>query len=676
MSDDSTGGAVVPRIGVCYFPEHWPRERWETDAEQMAAAGLEVVRLAEFSWGRLEPERGALDFEWLDTAVSVLGAAGLDVVLCTPTATPPKWLVDEHPRIRQEEADGTTRAFGSRRHYCFNSSTYREESERIVRRLAEHYGDNSHIIGWQTDNEYGCHGTVRCYCDDCAGAFREWLRERYGTIERLNEAWGTTFWSQQHTDFREIDPPRHTVTDHHPSRLLDYARFASASVAEYNRLQTRLLRAANDEWFVTHNFMGHFPSLDAHDVGSALDFAAWDSYPTGFVQDRREGEPTPAELLAGDPDRVALNHDLYGNPFWVMEQQPGDINWPPYGPQPADGAVRLLTHQAVAHGADAVLYFRWRRCREGQEQYHAGLRRRDESADRGYEQARQAREELAELELASPERSVALLFDYENAWALAAQPRAPEFGYWSHAGTYYGALRARGVDVDIVAPGASLSSYDAVVAPTLYLADDELASRLTAHVRDGGHLLATIRSGVKDRHNKLHAELPPGPMSDLVGATVERHESLPDTLDTRVTYRGTEYAYRTFGEWLTADHATVRGRHASGVADGEPAIVERSVGAGSVAYCGVWPREDLAGAVTTALLERAGVAHTDPLPAGVRLAERDGHTWVLNFGPNSVRVGAPSDGGWTVGGAVVDPFDVGVVSSPAASLRVALTTDD
>jgi beta-galactosidase len=231
------------------------------------------------------------------------------------------------------------------------------------------------------------------------------------------------------------------------------------------------------------------------------------------------------------------------------------------------------------------------------------------------------------------------------------------------------------VDVDIVAPGASLSSYDAVVAPTLYLADDELASRLTAHVRDGGHLLATIRSGVKDRHNKLHAELPPGPMSDLVGATVERHESLPDTLDTRVTYRGTEYAYRTFGEWLTADHATVRGRHASGVADGEPAIVERSVGAGSVAYCGVWPREDLAGAVTTALLERAGVAHTDPLPAGVRLAERDGYMWVLNFGPNSVRVGAPSDGGWTVGGAVVDPFDVGVVSSPAASLRVALTTD-
>ena len=289
MSDDSTGGAVVPRIGVCYFPEHWPRERWETDAEQMAAAGLEVVRLAEFSWGRLEPERGALDFEWLDTAVSVLGAAGLDVVLCTPTATPPKWLVDEHPRIRQEEADGTTRAFGSRRHYCFNSSTYREESERIVRRLAEHYGDNSHIIGWQTDNEYGCHGTVRCYCDDCAGAFREWLRERYGTIERLNEAWGTTFWSQQHTDFREIDPPRHTVTDHHPSRLLDYARFASASVAAYNRLQTRLLRAANDEWFVTHNFTGHFPSLDAHDVGSALDFAAWDSIRRGSCKTGERG---------------------------------------------------------------------------------------------------------------------------------------------------------------------------------------------------------------------------------------------------------------------------------------------------------------------------------------------------------------------------------------------------
>ena len=363
MSDGSTGGAAVPRTGVCYFPEHWPRERWEMDAKQMAAAGLEVVRLAEFPWGRLEPERGALDFEWLDTAVSVLGKAGLDVVLCTPTATPPKWLVDEHPDILQEEADGTIRAFGSRRHYCFNSSTYREESERITRQLAAHYTDNLHVVGWQTDNEYGCHGTVRCYCDDCAGAFREWLRERYGTIERLNEAWGTTFWSQQHTDFREVDPPRHTVTDHHPSRLLDYARFASASVAEYNRLQTRLLRAANDEWFVTHNFMGQFPSLDAHDVGSALDFAAWDSYPTGFVQDRRKGEPTPAELRAGDPDQVALNHDLYGNPFWVMEQQPGDINWPPYGPSrpmarydcgPTRRSLTVRTPCSTFDGGDAA----------------------------------------------------------------------------------------------------------------------------------------------------------------------------------------------------------------------------------------------------------------------------------------------------------------------------------
>lgn len=285
-------------------------------------------------------------------------------------------------------------------------------------------------------------------------------------------------------------------------------------------------------------------------------------------------------------------------------------------------------------------------------------------------------EELAELELASPERSVALLFDYENAWALAAQPRAPEFDYWSHAGSYYGALRARGVDVDIVSPDASLSSYDAVVAPTLYLADDDLVARLTTYVRDGGHLLMTVRSGAKDRHSKLHAELPPGPLSDLVGATVERHESLPDTLDTRVTYRGAEYAYRTFGEWLAADQATVRGRHVSGVADGEPAIVERTLGVGSVTYCGVWPRESLAGAVTTALLERAGVAHTDPLPAGVRLAERDGYTWVLNFGPNSVRVGTPSDVEWTIGGAVVNPLDVSVVTSPAASLRVALITND
>ncbi|MFC7095761.1 beta-galactosidase [Halobaculum marinum] len=679
MTDDDTDDGRIahephdpttPRIGVCYFPEHWPRDRWERDVELMVEAGIEVVRMAEFSWGRIEPTRGEFDFEWLDEAVALLGEAGIDVVLCTPTATPPKWLVDERPEILQEEPDGTTRAFGSRRHYCFNSDAYREETERVVTRMADHYADNPHVVGWQTDNEYGCHQTIRCYCDDCGAAFRDWCRERYGDVETLNETWGTTFWSQQHADFSEVDPPRHTATEHHPSRLLDFGRFASDSAVDYNRLQTGILREANADWFVTHNFMGNFPTLDAYDVTESLEFATWDSYPTGFAQDRRLGESTPERLRAGDPDQVSLNHDLYRTPagFWVMEQQPGDINWPPYAPQPGEGAMRLWAHQAVAHGANTVSYFRWRRCRQGQEQYHAGLLRHDGTPDRGFEDAREAAAELAELDLAGVDAPVALLFSYDDLWALSEQPHSPEFDYWQLVGRFYRALRGRGVQVDVVQPEADLSGYAAVVAPTLHLADGALADHLESYLHEGGQLLFGPRSGYKLPGNRLQPDLAPGPFTSLVGGHVDQHESPPETLATELSYRGDEYEFDTWGEWLVADDATVVGRHESGTAEGNPALLHHDVGDGAVTYCGVQPGTALADALVSDLLGRAGVGHTERLPETVRLAERDGVTWVLNFGSESVTVDGPADAEWIVGAETVSPFGVGVVEAPASSL--------
>jgi len=673
-----TAAAATPRIGVCYFPEHWPRERWETDVRQMAEAGIDVVRMAEFSWGRLEPERGEFDFEWLDTAVSLLGDAGIDVVLCTPTATPPKWLVDEHPEILQVEPDGTTREFGSRRHYCFNSDVYREESARIAREMAERYADVDAVVGWQTDNEYGCHETVRCYCEDCAGAFREWCRERYGDVESLNETWGTTFWSQQHGSFAELEPPRHTAAEHHPSRLLEYARFANESVVEYNRLQADILRDANDEWFVTHNFMGHFDTLDSFGVGDALDFATWDSYPTGFAQDRNTEAVTEDRLRAGDPDQVSLNHDLYRGPngFWVMEQQPGDVNWPPRCPQPGEGAMRLWAHQAVAHGANVVSYFRWRRCRQGQEQYHAGLRKHDGSPDRGYADAARAAAEFEELgELDGVDAPVALCFSYEDLWALAEQPHAPEFDYWGLVGAFYRALRARGLSVDVidVSPGADieLDGYDAVVAPTLHLAEESLASRFEAYVADGGHLLVGPRTGYKRPGNRLQPTLAPGPFADLVGGRVDQHESLPESVETRLTYRGETYDFRTWAEWLDPDDATAVGAYTAGVAADRSAVLDHSFGDGTVTYCGVWPEADLADALVVDLLERAAVPHAERFPATVRVTERDDYVWVLNFGGDPVAVDAPDGAKWRVGEASVPGFGVGVVDAelPDVSIR-------
>jgi beta-galactosidase len=659
-------------VGVCYFPEHWPRERWERDVEQMADAGLEYVRLAEFSWGRLEPERGAFDFEWLDHAIELIGEHGMEVVLCTPTATPPKWLVDDHPEILQEARDGTVRHFGSRRHYCFNSPVYRQETERIVTEMADRYAENPHVAGWQTDNEYGCHGTVRCYCDDCAAAFREWLRDRHDDVAALNAAWGNTFWSQQYGSFEAVDPPRPTAAEQHPSRLLAYYRFASDSVVEYNRLQANLLEDANDDWFLTHNFMGHFSTLDAYDVAADLDLVSWDSYPTGFVQDRRSGEPTVDELRAGDPDQVGLNHDIYrgalGKPFWVMEQQPGDVNWPPYAPQPGEGAMRLWAHHAVAHGGDAVLYFRWRRCREGQEQYHAGLRKQDGSPDRGYADASRAADELFELD--PVDASVALVHSYENLWATEIQPHAPDFEYWEHAGAYYRALRRRGVQVDVVPPERAIDRYDAVVAPALYLLDDDLADRLNRYVEQGGTLLLGARTGEKDTYNKLPNAPQPGTLADLVGATVDRHESLPEQVDTRVTYDGEDYAFRTWAEWLDVDDADVRGRYVGETGSETPAIVDAERGQGTVTYCGVWPERGLADALAGDLLQQAGVEHHAPLPDGVRVAERDGYVWVTNFTGRPVAVDAEDGATWVVGSPTVESYGVGVVESDLGSVTV------
>ncbi|WP_435176700.1 beta-galactosidase [Halorussus sp. AFM4] len=659
-------------IGVCYFPEHWPSDRWERDVELMAEAGLEYVRMAEFSWGRVEPARGEFDFEWLDEAVELVGEYGMEAVLCTPTATPPKWLVDERPEIRQVDRDGTVRHWGSRRFTCFNSEAYREETERIVRRFAERYADDPRVAGWQTDNEYGCHATVRCYCEDCAAAFREWLRERYGSIEALNEAWGTAFWSQQYDSFGAVEPPRPTPAEQHPSRLLDYYRFSSDSVAAYNRLHADLLREANDDWFVTHNFMGDFGELDAHALADDLDFLAWDSYPTGFVQDRRQGEPTADELRAGDPDEVGMNHDLYRGakrrPFWVMEQQPGDVNWPPHAPQPADGAMRLWAHHAVAHGADAVLYFRWRRCREGQEQYHAGLRKADGSPDRGYREAGRAADEL--FDLGPVDAPVAVLHDYENLWATEIQPHSPDWDYWAHLRAYYAAIRRHGVQADLVHPDADLAEYDLVVAPALHLVDPARADALRSYVADGGRVVFGARTGVKDPANKLHDAPAPGPLADLVGATVDRHESLPATLETAVAYDGETYDYRTWAEWLAPDDAAAAATHESGVAAGRPAVTERELGAGAVTYCGVWPEPPLADALLADALDAAGVPRTDRLPESVRVAERDGYAWVTNFGSDPVEVDAPAGAAFVVGGETVEGFDVAVVEARAADLEL------
>ena len=424
------------QLGVCYYPEHWPREMWERDAADMAAAGITRVRIAEFAWSRIEPARDRFAFGWLDEAIAVLGRAGLGVIMCTPTATPPKWLVDAMPDIVPVDEDGRPRGWGSRRHYDFSHEGYLAEAKRITEIVAERYGGNEHVVAWQTDNEYSCHDTTLSWSVAARDGFRDWLAQKYQSPDALNRAWGSVFWSMEVASFSEVELPNLTVTEANPAHRLDFRRYASAKVAAFNRAQVEIIRRHSPGRDVTHNFMGMEFGFDHFDVGADLDFATWDSYPLGFLERRAQEGAVDAPwrnwyLRAGDPDFQAFHHDLYracGNGRWgVMEQQPGPVNWAPWNPAPHPGMVRAWTHEAFAHGAELVSYFRWRQAPFAQEQFHTGLHRPDGSPDAALGEVRQVAAELALLKTEGDVPTVALVFDYVSHWAVEIQPQGRDF---------------------------------------------------------------------------------------------------------------------------------------------------------------------------------------------------------------------------------------------------------
>ena len=425
-------------LGTCYYPEHWPEEVWAEDARRMAEAGLTWVRIGEFAWSRLEPSPGDLRFEWLDRAIDVLGQAGLKVVLGTPTATPPRWMADKHPDMFAVDAEGRPRGFGSRRHYCFSHKGYLEESRRITRLLAERHGRNRHVAAWQTDNEYGCHDTTISYSDAARAAFQNWLEDQFnGSVEDLNAAWGNVFWSMEYSRFDQIGLPNLTVTEPNPAHVLAFRRFSSDQVVAFNRAQVEILRQHSDAP-IAHNYMGRITDFDHFKVGADLQIASWDSYPLGFLEDRVGADEAHQRAYArqGDPDFQAFHHDLYRavgkGRWWVMEQQPGPVNWAPYNPAPLPGMVRLWSWEAFAHGAEAVCYFRWRQAPFAQEQMHAGLLRPDSRDAPAIGEAQQVARELAEAPEVQPWTApVALIFDYDAEWAWAAQPHGKGLSYFS-----------------------------------------------------------------------------------------------------------------------------------------------------------------------------------------------------------------------------------------------------
>jgi beta-galactosidase len=615
---------VKRTLGVCYYPEHWPETQWAEDAARMAKVGLTWVRIGEFAWSRMEPEPGRLDWEWLDRAIAVLGGQGLKVVLGTPTATPPRWMLDKHPDMLAVDAEGRPRGFGSRRHYCFSHRGYRQECARIVGVMAERYGQNPHVAAWQTDNEYGCHDTTLSYSPAARDAFRDWCARRYQSPQALNRAWGNVFWSMEYAGFEEIELPNLTVTEPNPSHVMAYRRFASDEVAGFNRLQTEIIRRYSP-CPIAHNYMGRITDFDHFDTGADLDIASWDSYPLGFLSDRLEVSANHKRHFArqGDPDFQAFHHDLYRavgrGRWWIMEQQPGPVNWAPFNPDPLPGMARLWAWEAFAHGAEAVCYFRWRQAPFAQEQMHAGLLRSDSVAAPAYDQAAQVANELAAMpEVDAGSANVALVFDYASAWAWATQPQGRDFDYFRLVFHFYQGLRRLGLNVDILPLDAvDLRAYKLVLAPGVATLSAELLAALAAFQ---GIALIGPRTNAKNAEFATPVPLPP----NLPGldCTVARVESLPPDLPVPLVKGGNFLHWREKCEAADVAEET---------ADGWPAVI----GHGTVRYLAGWPDDEGLDRILAAGCAEQGIA-TAPMPNGLRMRETTTHRFWFNYNPEPV----------------------------------------
>ncbi|HEY4806042.1 MAG TPA: beta-galactosidase [Paraburkholderia sp.] len=667
------------RLGVCYYPEHWPEAMWKDDAARMKALGIAQVRIGEFAWSRIEPSPGEFNWGWLDRAIDTLGAAGLQVVMCTPTATPPKWLIDQHPDILPVGADGRVRGFGSRRHYDFSSPAYFEASRRICEAVAARYGQHPAVAYWQTDNEYGCHQTVVSYSPAAVRRFREWLKARYGSVEALNTAWGTVFWSMEYRSFDEIDAPAGTVTEAHPSQRLDYQRFASDEVQRYNRMQVDILRAHSPGRPIAHNFMQLFLEFDHYKVAADLDVAAWDSYPLGALdQQWFEPDVKARYLRTGHPDFASFNHDVYRGmsklPFWVMEQQPGPVNWAHWNPAPLPGMVRLWSWEAFAHGAGCVSYFRWRQAPFAQEQMHAGLNTPDDRPDIGSVEAARVAEEIeAVLAAAKADRDfdvktpVALVFDYEAKWLFEIHPQGADFHYPRFAVEYYSALRALGFDVDIVSAHAPLDGYRLIVVPPLPIVPDDFAQRLAA---SGAQVVIGPRTGSKTVDLQIPANLPPGPLAALLPLRVWRVESLRPNISEPVKFDGAGEHEGHARHWRDlielGAFVTIAGDNEWAVpevratfSDGHPAYVK----SGAVHYLASLFDEATTQAVFARAAREAGLAPQPPGDA-IRVSRRGGFTWVFNYGPGTHTLSADiPDEAFVIGSRTIEAQGVSAYRS-------------
>ncbi len=656
--------------GVYYYPEHWKESQWERDLKQIHDLGFEFVHYAEFAWAQLEPEEGRYDFGWLDRAVALAAKYDLKVIMCTSTATPPVWLSRKYPEILVRYEDGTVLDHGARQHASFASPLYRELSYKMIEKLAQHYGNDPRIMGWQLDNEPAVQFD---YSPKAELAFRDFLREKYHhCIDELNDAWGTAFWSEVYTSFDQINLPKRAQMFMNHHQILDYRRFAALQTNDFLDKQCLLIKKyAKNQWVTTN----YIPSYEEGHIGGSrtLDFQVYTRY---MVYGDNEGVGRRGYRV-GNPLRIALANDFFRpiqGTYGVLELQPGQVNWGSINPQPLPGAVRLWLWSVFAGGADMVCTYRYRQPLYGTEQYHYGIVGTDGvTVTPGGREFQQFMQEIKELRKQYAPRDqkpaeytrcrTAILFHHENSWSIERQKQNRTWNTFGHIEKYYNTLKSFGAPVDFITEDKDFSAYPVMIVPAYQLADPQLVARWTEYVKNGGNLLLTCRTAQKDRYGRL-PEVPFGSMiNELTGNEMEFYDLLLPEEPGVVTMNGQQYAWNTWGEILKpGPDNKVWATYTREFYEGKPAVTFRRLGKGTVTYVGV---DSHNGTLEKDILKKLYAELSIPvmdLPVGVTMEYRNGLGVVLNYSDQPYRFMLPQGSKVLIGDTTIPTAGVLVFS--------------
>ncbi len=625
--------------GTTYYPEHWDADVREEDAGRMAEAGINIVRMAEFAWDLMEPEEGKYDFTLFSETIARLGMQGIKTILCTPTATPPRWLTEKHPYILRVDSESLVLEHGTRQHCCHTNPLFREYSRKITRAMADYFRKSPDVVGWQTDNEINCHFS-ECHCDACQEGFREFLKLKFnGNIKELNRTWGNAFWALTYTSFNQICTPKARPAYPNPAQMLDYYRFINWSVSRFQHEQIKVLRETNPDWFVTHN--GLFRHIDYRgQFTKDLDFLGYDVYPF-FQYD-------PDQRFSDQIWNLDRTRSFSGN-FMIPEQQSGPGGQGHYmHDTPEPGEVRRMTWTSIARGCDAFLYFRWRTCRFGAEEYWCGILDHDNISRRRYDEISRVGKEVKK---AGPD--ILGTYVYVDT-AVAGIDMDVEEGHGIYScglpgprqmsSSVHRWLREKGYAVGVVHPEDDLSDLRLYVITHWHMFDPAWVPALEKFVRKGGVLVIGARTHIRDNDNNVIARTPPGCLADLAGVKVDEYgrQNMPEKRPLFLLKGKSKVQTDHWYEILAPDKGTrTSATWASRHLKGTPAATERKLGKGKVIYVGTFLTPEVLDLLMPGAVRSAGLKKLIPgLPKGVDCSLRtDGKkkVWFLINGTERVK---------------------------------------